>query len=78
LSSASSLGLFSDWERLSSKRDDILERQSLIFIRYRESYLGITKETKRTLRLPRTPDYRWRTQMMVWTDFGKILGLCLM
>ena len=30
------------------KIDDILERQSLIFIQYRKSYLGITKETERT------------------------------
>ena len=36
---------------LSGKRDDILERQSLVFIQYRKSYSGIAKETERTLGL---------------------------
>ena len=34
------------------KRDDIWERQSLGFIQYSSKYLGIAKETKRTLGLP--------------------------
>jgi hypothetical protein len=38
---------------MSGKRDDILERQSLVFIQYSSSYLGIVKETERTLGLPR-------------------------
>ena len=35
------------------KSDDILERQSLVFIQYNDKYSGITKETERTLGLPR-------------------------
>ena len=34
------------------KSDDILERQSLVFIQYRERYSGIAKETERMLMLP--------------------------
>jgi hypothetical protein len=34
------------------KSDDILERQSLIFIQYSNKYSGIAKETERTLGLP--------------------------
>jgi hypothetical protein len=34
------------------KSDDILERQSLVFIWHREIYLGIAQKTERTLRLP--------------------------
>jgi hypothetical protein len=34
---------------MSGKRDDILERQSLVFIQYSNNYLGITKETERRL-----------------------------
>ena len=36
------------WGWVKSKRDDILERQGLIFIRYRERYSGIMKDTDRT------------------------------
>ena len=35
------------------KSDDILERQSLVFIQYSGKYSGIAKETERTLGLPR-------------------------
>ena len=35
------------------KRDDILERQSLVFIQYSGKYLGTAKETERTFGLPR-------------------------
>jgi hypothetical protein len=35
---------------VSGKKDDILERQSLIFIQYSDNYLGITKDTERRLR----------------------------
>ena len=34
------------------KSDDILERQSLVFIQYSGKYSGIIKETERTLGLP--------------------------
>ena len=34
------------------KRDDILERQSLVFIQYSGKYLGTAKETERTFGLP--------------------------
>ena len=34
------------------KRDDIWERQSLVFIRYSGKYSGTMKETERTLGLP--------------------------
>jgi hypothetical protein len=37
---------------LRGEKDDILERQNLVFIWYRERYSGITKETERMLRLP--------------------------
>jgi hypothetical protein len=37
---------------MSGKRDDILERQSLVFIQYSSSYLGIVKEIERMLKLP--------------------------
>ena len=32
---------------MSGKRDDILERQGLVFIQYRSNYLGTVKETER-------------------------------
>jgi hypothetical protein len=38
---------------MSGKGDDILERQSPVFIQYSSSHSGIVKETDRTLRLPR-------------------------
>jgi hypothetical protein len=41
-----------DQEGLRGKRDDILERQGLVFIQYRKSYSGIAEETKRMLGLP--------------------------
>jgi hypothetical protein len=34
---------------VSGKRDDILERQSLVFIQYSDNYSGIAKETERRL-----------------------------
>jgi hypothetical protein len=37
---------------MSGKRDDILERQGLVFIQYSGKYLGTMKETKRMLGLP--------------------------
>jgi hypothetical protein len=38
---------------VSGKRDDISERQSLVFIQYNSNYSGTAKETERTLGLPR-------------------------
>jgi hypothetical protein len=38
---------------VSGKRDDIFERQSLVFIQYSSSYSGTVKETERMLGLPR-------------------------
>ena len=35
---------------VSGKIDDILERQSLVFIQYSDNYSGITKETEGRLR----------------------------
>jgi hypothetical protein len=34
---------------MSGKRDDILERRSLVFIQYSNNYSGIAMETKRRL-----------------------------
>jgi len=41
-----------DQERLNSKRDDILERQSLVFIQYKKSWSWAANENERTLGLP--------------------------
>jgi len=37
---------------VSGKRDDIFERQGLVFIQYRSNYLPTAKETERMLGLP--------------------------
>jgi hypothetical protein len=36
---------------MRGKSDDILERQTLVFIQYSDKYSGITEETERTLGL---------------------------
>src|ERR1700735_4754729 len=38
---------------VSGKRDDISERQSLVFIQYNSNYSGTAKETEKTLGLAR-------------------------
>jgi hypothetical protein len=39
-------------DELKVKKDDILERQGLVFIWYKKGYSGITKETKRIFMFP--------------------------
>jgi hypothetical protein len=58
------------------KRDDNLERQSLVFIQYSNNYSGITKETERKL----GPPQRWlwslreipSTRRNLWEEFPKV------
>ena len=61
---------------MSGKRDNILERQSLVFIQYSDNYLGIAKETER--RLEPSRGWLWslreipRTQRNLWEEFPKL------
>ena len=61
---------------VSGKRDDILERQSLVFIQYSDNYSGIVKETERRLRPSR--GWLWglreipSTWRNLWEEFPKV------
>ena len=51
---------------MSGKRDDILEKQSLVFIQYSSSYLGTVKETDR--------ENAWASSRMTPMASGKFPG----
>ena len=61
---------------VSGKRDDILERQSLVFIQYSDNYSGIAKETER--RLGPSRGWLWSlreipsTRRNLWEEFSKV------
>ena len=61
---------------VSGKRDDILKRQSLVFIQYSDNYSGIAKETERRLGLSR--GWLWSlweipsTRRNLWEEFPKV------
>ena len=61
---------------VSGKRDDILERQSLVFIQYSDNYSGIAKETER--RLGPSRGWLWSlreipsTRRNLWEEFPKV------